>query len=112
MSSSDWVVLFTICVLGAYSPGPSQTMILSCVAKYGKAAGLHAATRHGFGVLLYAIASATGLSVLLLTLQLFFSLLIWQERLSFFLPLVFLVIPFVRLMNRHNSEISNRLIQC
>lgn len=73
MSSSDWLALFTICVLGAYSPGPSQAMILSCVAKHGKPAGLRAAAGHGFGVLLYAIASATGLSVLLLTHRWLFS---------------------------------------
>ena len=53
--------------MGAFSPGPSQAMVLSCVAHYGKAAGMRAALGHGLGVLLYAFASATGLSVLILT---------------------------------------------
>ena len=67
MSASDWLALFSICLMGAFSPGPSQAMVLSCVAHYGKAAGMRAALGHGLGVLLYAFASATGLSVLILT---------------------------------------------
>ena len=67
MSGSDWLTLFSICLMGAYSPGPSQAMILSCVAHHGKAAGMRSAIGHGFGVLLYAFASSTGLSVLMLT---------------------------------------------
>ena len=48
-------------------------MVLTCVVKYAKVTGLRVAAGHDFGVLLYALAAATSLSVLLPTHQWLFS---------------------------------------
>lgn len=62
----DWISLGFICLMGAMSPGPSLLVILACMREGGKASGFMASIGHGIGVSLYALASATGLGLLLL----------------------------------------------
>ena len=67
MLFQDWLSLAIICILGAFSPGPSLIVILSITASNGRKAGFFASFGHGLGVFIYALLSATGLSIILNT---------------------------------------------
>ena len=61
----DWMYLVIVCILGAFSPGPSLMVILSITSSFGRESGIFASLGHGFAVFIYALISATGLSVLI-----------------------------------------------
>ena len=67
MLFQNWLSLAIICILGAFSPGPSLIVILSITASNGRNAGFFASFGHGLGVFIYALLSATGLSIILKT---------------------------------------------
>jgi len=67
MIFQDWLSLAAICILGAFSPGPSLMVILSITASNGRKAGFLSSFGHGLGVFIYALLSATGLSIILNT---------------------------------------------
>ena len=67
MLFQDWLSLAAICILGAFSPGPSLMVILSITASNGRKAGFFSSFGHGLGVFIYALLSATGLSIILNT---------------------------------------------
>ena len=67
MLFQDWLSLAAICILGAFSPGPSLMVILSITASNGRKAGFLSSFGHGLGVFIYALLSATGLSIILNT---------------------------------------------
>ena len=73
MSISDWLSLAFICLLGASSPGPSLMVILTATATSGRWGGIAASSAHGLGIFIYALASATGLSIILVTHQSLFT---------------------------------------
>ena len=65
MLLDDWASLAIICILGAFSPGPSLIVILSLTTVDGRRSGYVASLGHGFGIFLYAFMSASGLAVIL-----------------------------------------------
>ncbi len=65
MTVTAWLSLFTVCLLGAVSPGPSLAVVLRATLGGGQAAGVRAALAHGTGVGLYGLLTVTGLAVLL-----------------------------------------------
>ena len=65
MLFQDWLSLAAICILGAFSPGPSLMVILSITTSNGRKAGFLSSFGHGLGVFIYALLSATGLSIIL-----------------------------------------------
>lgn len=65
MSFTAWISLATICILGAMSPGPSLAVVLKNTLVGGRAEGVKTALGHGFGVGLYALMTALGLSIAL-----------------------------------------------
>lgn len=65
MTLAAWLSLFTVCLLGAVSPGPSLAVVLRATIGGGQSAGLRAALAHGAGVGLYGLLTVTGLAVLL-----------------------------------------------
>ena len=67
MLFQDWLSLAAICILGAFSPGPSLMVILSITASNGRKAGFLSSFGHGLGVFIYALLSAAGLSIILNT---------------------------------------------
>ena len=67
MLFQDWLSLAAICILGAFSPGPSLMVILSITTSNGRKAGFLSSFGHGLGVFIYALLSATGLSIILNT---------------------------------------------
>ncbi len=52
--------------MGASSPGPSLIVILRHAVADGRSAGIYAAVGHGFGIFIYALVSAIGLSFILI----------------------------------------------
>lgn len=64
MELSHWLSLFSICLLGAMSPGASLALVLNTTLQGGRGQGLQSATAHGFGVGLYGLLTVTGLAVL------------------------------------------------
>ncbi|MDN2482566.1 LysE family translocator [Vibrio agarivorans] len=65
MTFSVWLSLFTVCLLGAMSPGPSLAMVAKHSLAGGRANGLATAWAHAIGIGFYAFITITGLSVLL-----------------------------------------------
>jgi threonine efflux protein len=65
MDLSNWLSLFSICLLGAMSPGPSLAVMLNTTLAGGHRSGYTAAVSHGVGVGLYGLLTVTGLAVLI-----------------------------------------------
>ncbi|MBU0943222.1 MAG: LysE family translocator [Proteobacteria bacterium] len=77
MSLTAWFSLATICTLGAMSPGPSLAIVLKNTLAAGRSEGVRTALAHGFGVGLYAFATAAGLAVLITGSPLLFTIVQW-----------------------------------
>lgn len=65
MTLTIWLSLFTICILGAMSPGPSLAMVAKHSLAGGRRNGLAAAWAHAFGIGIYAFITLIGLAVIL-----------------------------------------------
>lgn len=65
MTLTIWLSLFTICLLGAMSPGPSLAMVAKHSLAGGRKNGLATAWAHAFGIGIYAFITIIGLAVVL-----------------------------------------------
>lgn len=65
MEPTQWLSLFSICLLGAMSPGPSLAVVVNAALQGGRGHGIAAALSHGVGVGLYGLLTVTGLAVLI-----------------------------------------------
>ena len=65
MEFGHWLSLFSICLLGAMSPGPSLAVVLNATLGGGHRAGYITALAHGAGVGLYGLLTVTGLALLI-----------------------------------------------
>ena len=65
MTFTVWLSLFTICILGAMSPGPSLAMVSKHSLAGGRLNGLAAAWAHAIGIGIYAFITLIGLAVVL-----------------------------------------------
>ncbi|MCG9649127.1 LysE family translocator [Vibrio brasiliensis] len=65
MTFTIWLSLFTICILGAMSPGPSLAMVAKHSLAGGRLNGLATAWAHAFGIGIYAFITLIGLAVVL-----------------------------------------------
>jgi threonine/homoserine/homoserine lactone efflux protein len=61
----NWLSLVVICLLGAMSPGPSVVVIMNTALRAGRRTGYGAALAHAAGIGFYALATVTGLAVLI-----------------------------------------------
>ncbi|MFD1382864.1 LysE family translocator [Rhodanobacter aciditrophus] len=75
MTLSLWLSLFTICLLGAMSPGPSLITVTKHSLAGGKINGFAAAWAHAFGIGVYALISMLGLAVIFHQLPWLFNLI-------------------------------------
>ena len=62
---SFWATVFTACLLGAMSPGPSLAVVVNHTLATGRSAGSYAAISHGIGIGIYALITAFGLSAVI-----------------------------------------------
>lgn len=65
MTFTIWLSLFTICILGAMSPGPSLAMVAKHSLAGGRLNGLATVWAHAFGIGIYAFITLIGLAVVL-----------------------------------------------
>lgn len=65
MTLTIWLSLFTICLLGAMSPGPSLAIVAKHALAGGRINGLATAWAHAFGIGIYAFITLIGLAVVL-----------------------------------------------
>lgn len=65
MTLTIWLSLFTVCLLGAMSPGPSLAMVAKHSLAGGRSNGLATAWAHASGIALYALITLVGLAALL-----------------------------------------------
>jgi threonine/homoserine/homoserine lactone efflux protein len=65
MEPGHWLSLFSICLLGAMSPGPSLAVVLTSTLNGGRRSGYATAVAHGIGVGLYGLLTVTGLAVII-----------------------------------------------
>ncbi len=77
MTFAAWLSLASICVLGAMSPGPSLAVVLKNTLAGGRSEGAKTAVAHGFGVGIYAFATAAGLAVLVTGSPMLFQAVQW-----------------------------------
>lgn len=77
MTISIWLTVVSICLLGAMSPGPSLAVVLKQTVSGGRKTGLIAAVTHGLGIGLYAMASISGIAVLITAIPALFTAIKW-----------------------------------
>lgn len=77
-SLTDWFTVVGICALGAVSPGPSLAIIIKHSLAGGRLSGAVAALTHGVTVGAYALASISGLALLIKSSGLVFVTLQWS----------------------------------
>ncbi|EKZ9177306.1 LysE family translocator [Vibrio vulnificus] len=65
MTFTVWLSLFTICILGAMSPGPSLAIVAKHALAGGRSNGLATSWAHAFGIGIYAFVTLIGLAVVL-----------------------------------------------
>ncbi|MGB3599090.1 MAG: LysE family translocator [Marinomonas sp.] len=65
MTITVWLSLFSICLLGAMSPGPSLTIVAKHSLASGRVHGIAVAWSHAMGIGLYASIAIMGLSVMM-----------------------------------------------
>ncbi|GAJ74984.1 LOW QUALITY PROTEIN: putative threonine efflux protein [Vibrio sp. JCM 18905] len=65
MTLTVWLSLFTVCLLGAMSPGPSLAIVAKHALAGGRINGLATAWAHAFGIGIYALLRLIGLAVVL-----------------------------------------------
>ena len=116
MLLNEWVSLTIICILGAFSPGPSLLVILSLTSSEGRKAGYIASFGHGAGIFIYALLSATGLAIVLNSYrQLFVSIQILGSIFLFYLGIRIIYSSFFKKKDNNAQDIvfkdiSNRFI--
>ena len=76
-SMAHWATFLTAAVLLNLSPGPDIAYILATTAKRGQAAGFSAMAGIWGGALVHVVLAAAGLSVVLATSALAFSVVKW-----------------------------------
>ena len=62
-----WLSLVTICFLGAISPGPSLAVVMRNTLAGGRMNGFVTAMSHGLGIVLWALLTATGIGLLIIS---------------------------------------------
>ncbi len=72
MTLSIWFSLFTICLLGAMSPGPSLAIVMKHSLAGSRLNGLATAWAHAAGIGVYALISLLGLAVVFHQLPMLF----------------------------------------
>ena len=65
MDPGHWLSLFSICLLGAMSPGPSLAVVVGTALHGGRGAGIACAVAHGAGVGLYGLLTVAGLAAII-----------------------------------------------
>ena len=66
MSTSVWLQLFFICLVGAMSPGPSLAVVGANAISKGRLNGISTGIGHGLGITLWAFLTAVGIAKIII----------------------------------------------
>lgn len=77
MTLTIWFSFLAICCLGAMSPGPSLAVVLKQSVNNGRIHGLAASWFHAAGVGLWALATVSGLAVVVSQSELVYTIITW-----------------------------------
>ena len=77
MTLTIWLTFLTICCLGAMSPGPSVAVVLKQTVSNGRGHGLAASWFHAAGIFLWAVATVSGLAVIVAKSETLFNIITW-----------------------------------
>ncbi len=77
MTFATWLTILAICSLGAMSPGPSVAVVLKFTVNNSRAHGLVASWCHAAGIGLWAMATVSGLAVVVTRSETLFHLITW-----------------------------------
>jgi threonine efflux protein len=75
MELTYWLSLFSVCLVGAMSPGPSLAVVTQSSISEGRRGGVSCALAHGLGVGLYGLLTIMGLALLITQSPLLFLLI-------------------------------------
>ncbi|WP_281645155.1 LysE family translocator [Parendozoicomonas sp. Alg238-R29] len=77
MPLTEWFPIFTVCLLGAISPGPSLAVVLRNTMNGSRLHGVATGVSHSMGIAFYALIVTTGISVLITETPLAFRFITW-----------------------------------
>ncbi len=77
MTLTTWLTFLIICCLGAMSPGPSVAVVLKQTVGNGRGHGLAASWFHAAGIFLWALATVSGLAVVVESSETLFNAITW-----------------------------------
>ena len=77
MTFTLWLTFLAICALGAISPGPSVAVVLKQTVGNGLAHGLAASWFHAGGIFVWAVATVSGLAVIIESSEMLFNAITW-----------------------------------
>ena len=75
MSLIIFTQVFTVCLLGAMSPGPSMALVINNAIFKGRYNGILTAIGHGIGIAVYATFAVLGIGLIIKTNILIFNIL-------------------------------------
>ena len=73
MSLVTFAQVFTVCLLGAMSPGPSMALVINNAIFKGRHIGIITAIGHGIGIAVYATFAVLGIGLIIKTNMLIFN---------------------------------------
>ena len=105
MTLITFVQVFTVCLLGAMSPGPSMAVVINNAIFKGRYNGILTSIGHGIGIAVYATFAVLGLGLIIKTnIFIFNSLKI--------LSIIFLIFIGVKsILNREKLDIEKKDIK-
>ena len=112
MNIYEWITIFSICLIGAVTPGPSLIIILYITNTKSLLSGVLASIGHGCGIFLYATISIFGINLLLQTVP--FAIHTLQILGAFFLMFIgWKVLSFKSTENRKTDQykLPNSLLE-
>ena len=94
MTFITFVQVFTICLLGAMSPGPSMAVVINNAVFKNRTSGYITSIGHAIGITLYAIFAVLSLNFIIKSNFIFFN----------FLEIIFILVLFYFGINSFNSK--------
>ena len=73
MSLIIFLKIFTVCILGAISPGPSMVVVINNAIFKNRYHGILTSIGHGLGIGIYALFAVLGIAIIIQTNIFFFN---------------------------------------
>ena len=108
MTLLTFAQVFTVCLLGAMSPGPSMAVVINNAIFKGRYNGILTSIGHGTGIALYATFAVLGLGLIIKTNLFLFNGLKFSINLS----IIFLIFIGVKsILNKEGLNLEKKRYQ-